>query len=38
MIPFNRSEVSSHKERVLLLLKFRFRVEFFAFQRSELTP
>jgi hypothetical protein len=31
LIPFDRSEVSTHKERVLLLLKFCFRVEFFDF-------
>jgi hypothetical protein len=28
---FNRSEVCIHAERVRLLLKFRFRVEFFDF-------
>jgi hypothetical protein len=34
LIPFDRSEVSTHQERVLLLLKFRFRVEFFNFRVS----
>jgi hypothetical protein len=29
---FDRSEVPAHKERAHLLLKFRFRVEFFDFR------
>jgi hypothetical protein len=34
LVAFDRSEVevSTHKERVHLLLKFRFRVEFFDFR------
>jgi hypothetical protein len=31
-VSFYRSEVSTHKERVHLFLKFRFRVEFFDFR------
>jgi hypothetical protein len=31
LVSFDRSDVSTHKERVHLLLKFRFRVEFFDF-------
>jgi hypothetical protein len=34
LVSFDRSEVPTHMEWVLLLLKFRFRVEFFAFRIS----
>jgi hypothetical protein len=36
---FDRSDISTHQERVLLLLKVHFRIEFFDFVsgRSELT-
>jgi hypothetical protein len=33
LVSFDRSEVSTHKDRVYLLLKFRFRVKFFRFSR-----
>jgi hypothetical protein len=33
LVSFDRSEVPTHKERVHLLMKFRFRVEFFDFAR-----
>jgi hypothetical protein len=33
-VSFDRSEVCTHAERVRLLLKFRFRVEFFDFHVS----
>jgi hypothetical protein len=29
---FDRSDISTHQERVLLLLKVRFRIEFFDFR------
>jgi hypothetical protein len=29
LVSFNRSYISTHQERVLLLLKVRFRIEFF---------
>jgi hypothetical protein len=31
LVSFDRSDISSHQERVLLLLKVRFRIEFFDF-------
>jgi hypothetical protein len=34
LVPFDRFEVPSHMERGPLLLKFRFRVEFFHFRIS----
>jgi hypothetical protein len=34
LMSFDRCEVPTQKERVLLLLKFRFRVEFFDFRIS----
>jgi hypothetical protein len=39
LVSFDRSDISTHQERVLLLLKVSFRVEFFIFvsDRSELT-
>jgi hypothetical protein len=32
LVPFDRSHISKHQERVLLLLKVRFRIEFFDFR------
>jgi hypothetical protein len=32
LVPFHRSHISTHQERVLLLLKVRFRIEFFDFR------
>jgi hypothetical protein len=32
LVSFDRSEVSTHKERVHLLFKFRFHVKFFDFR------
>jgi hypothetical protein len=40
LVPFDRSEVLTHKEQVHLLLKLQFRFEFFDFRfsvYSELT-
>jgi hypothetical protein len=31
LVSFNRSDISTHQERVLLLLKVRFRIEYFDF-------
>jgi hypothetical protein len=31
IVSFDRSDISAHQERVLLLLKVRFRIEFFNF-------
>jgi hypothetical protein len=31
-VSFDRSDISAHEERVLLLLKVRFRIEFFDFR------
>jgi hypothetical protein len=32
LVSFDRSDISAHQERVLLLLKVRFRIEFFDFR------
>jgi hypothetical protein len=32
LVSFDRSYISTHQERVLLLLKVRFRIEFFDFR------
>jgi hypothetical protein len=32
LVPFDRSHISKHQEWVLLLLKVRFRIEFFDFR------
>jgi hypothetical protein len=32
LVSFDRSDIFTHQERVLLLLKVRFRVEFFDFR------
>jgi hypothetical protein len=32
LVSFNRSDISTHQERVLLLLKVRFHIKFFDFR------
>jgi hypothetical protein len=32
LVSFNRFDISTHQEQVLLLLKVRFRIEFFDFR------
>jgi hypothetical protein len=32
LVSFDRSDIPTHQERVLLLLKVRFRIEFFDFR------
>jgi hypothetical protein len=32
LLSFDRSDISTHQERVLLILKVRFRIEFFDFR------
>jgi hypothetical protein len=32
LLSFDRSDISTHQERVLLLLKVRFHIEFFDFR------
>jgi hypothetical protein len=32
LVSFDRSDISAHQERALLLLKVRFRIEFFNFR------